>query len=71
LRLAGANQLGRRAGPKQQADGLDKDRLASARLACQDVEAGLELNLHGLDHRKVADAEETQHLGGNPIVSDL
>ena len=71
LGLAGAHQIGRRAGAEQEADGLDEDRLARARLAGQDVEAGLELDLDGLDHREVADAEEAQHVGGTPIVSYL
>ena len=69
LRLAGANQIGGRAGAEQQADRLDEDRLAGSGLAGQDVEAGLELDLDGLDHRKVADAEEAQHVGGTSIVS--
>ncbi len=69
LRLAGADQIGRGAGAEQQADRLDEDRLARAGLAGQDVEAGLELDLDGLDDRKVADAEEAQHVGGTSIVS--
>ena len=67
--FAGANQVGRGAGAEQQPDGLDEDGLAGAGLAGQDVEAGLELDLDGLDHRKVADAEEAQHVGGTSIVS--
>ena len=67
--LAGADQVGGGAGAEQQADGLDEDRLAGAGLAGQDVEARLELDLDGLDHRKVADAEKTQHVGGTSIVS--
>ena len=69
LRLAGADQIGRRPGAEQQPDRLDEDRLARAGLARQDVEAGFELDVDGLDDRKVADAEEAQHVGGTPIVS--
>ena len=69
VRFAGPHQIGRRAGAEQQADRLDEDGLARAGLAGQDVEAGLELDLDGLDHRKVADAEKTEHARGTSIVS--
>src|SRR5688572_16949738 len=69
LRLAGADEVRGRPGAQQQADGLDDDRLACSRLSGQDVEARLELDLDGLNHRKVADAEQAQHVGGTSIVS--
>ena len=54
---------------EQQPDGLDEDRFARSGLAGQDVEARLELDLDGLDHREVADAEKAEHAGGTSIVS--
>ena len=69
LGFPGANEVCGRAGAQQQADGLDDNRLACPRLAGQDIEARLELDLYGLNHRKVADAEQTQHVGGTSIVS--
>ena len=71
LGLARAHQVGRGAGTEQQTDRLHQDRFAGAGLTGEDVEAGFEFHLDGLDHGEVANAEETQHLGGNPIVSDL
>ena len=65
LRLAGPDQVGGRAAAEQQADGLDEDRLAGAGLPGQDVEAGLELDLDGLDDRQVPDAEEAEHVRRN------
>ena len=58
-RFARADQISGGARTEQQADRFDEDRLAGARLPRQDVEPRLELDLDGLDHRQVADAEET------------
>src|SRR5215203_1679310 len=69
LRFAGTNQVGGSPCAKQQADRLDDDGLPCAGLAGQHVEAGLELDLDGLNHRKVADAKQAQHVGGTSIVS--
>ena len=56
--LARANEIGRGAGAEQQSDGFDEDGLARSGLSREHVEPRLELDLHGLDHREVADAEE-------------
>ena len=69
LDFAGPNQIGGRACAEQQTNCLDEDRLPRAGLARQNVEARLELDLDGLDHRKVADAKQAQHVGGTSIVS--
>ena len=59
--LAGADEVAGRAAAEQQADRLDEDRLAGAGFARQDVEAGLEFDLDGVDDRQVADAQEAKH----------
>jgi len=69
LRLARPDQVGRRARAEQEAHGFNEDGLAGAGLPRQHVEAGLELDLDGFDHREVADAEEAQHARGTAIVS--
>ena len=69
LRFAGSDEIGGGAGAEKQTDGFDEDGLAGAGLSRQDIEPGFELDLDGLDHRQVADAEETQHARGTAIVS--
>src|SRR5205814_3633873 len=69
VRLARANQISGGARAEQQRDGFDQNGFAGARLPRQHVEPGVELDLHGLDDRQVADAEETQHARGTTIVS--
>ena len=66
----GADEVGRRAAAEEQADRFDEDRLAGAGFAGEDVEAGLELDLDGVDDREVADAEEAKHRKARtPIVT--
>ena len=50
-RLAGADELGRRAAAKQQPDRFHEDRLPGTGLAGEDVQAGVELQLDGIDDR--------------------
>jgi hypothetical protein len=69
LTLAGTDEILGRAGAQQQSDGLDKNGFARPGLTRQDVEAGLELDLNGLDDGEVAYAKETQHARGTSIVS--
>src|SRR5688572_12520531 len=68
LRFARADEIRRGAGAEQETHGLDEDGLAGPRLPRQDVEARLELDLDGLNHREAADAEEAEHVGGTSIV---
>ena len=69
--LTGPHEVGGRTSPEQEADGLDQNRLAGARLAGQRGEAAVELDLDGLDHREVADAQQAEHVGGTSMVSDV
>src|SRR5262249_40349500 len=59
---AGADGLGR-LGPlaEEQREGVDRDRLAGARLSGQDVEAGPEGNRDGIEDREVPDSQLFQH----------
>ena len=59
----------RRARAKQQSDGFDEDRLAGARFARQDVQAGLELDLDAVDDGEVFDAQVAQHGGERAAVT--
>ena len=61
--LAGPHEVGRRTAPGQEADRLDDDRFACSGLAGQDVQAGLELDVEGVDDGQAADAEEPEHGG--------
>ena len=54
---------------QQKPDGLNEDRLPGPGLAGEGGEARVELNLDGFDHRQIADAKRTQHVGGTSIVS--
>jgi hypothetical protein len=69
LGFPGADQVGRCARAQEQPNGLDDDGLSCTRLAGEYVEAGLELDLDGLNHRKVADTKQAQHVDGTSIVS--
>ncbi len=59
--FARPHEVARRARAKQQSDGFDEDRLAGARFARQDVQAGFELDLDFVDDREVLDAQVAQH----------
>ena len=59
--LPGSHQVARGAAAEQQADGFDQDRFAGAGLAGEDVQAGLELDVDGVDDGQIADTEEAQH----------
>ena len=61
--LAGTNEVARGPAAQQEADGLDENGLAGAGFSGQDVEAGLELDLRGVDDREAFDAEKAQHGG--------
>jgi hypothetical protein len=58
---ARAHQVARRPPAEKEADRLDQDRLARARLASEDVQAGLELDLDLIDDREIADRQVPQH----------
>ena len=62
--LAGADEVGRRAAADEQTNRLDDDRLAGARLAREDVEAGLELDLERLDDGQMPNAQKPDHRDG-------
>ena len=66
---AGADQVGRGAAAQQEPDRFDEDGLARPGLAGEGGEARIEVDLNGFDHRQVADAKRTQHVGGTSIVS--
>ena len=67
--LAGSNEVGRGAPAEQKPHGFHDDRLARSGLAGENVEARLELDLDGLNHREVADAQKAEHTSGTSIVS--
>jgi hypothetical protein len=67
--FSGSNQVCRCASAEQKADGLDENRLSRSGLTREDVEARLELDLDRLDHCKVADTKQAQHVDGTSIVS--
>ena len=69
LDLAGPNQIGGRACAEEETNCLDEDRLPRSGLTRENVEARLELDLDRLDHCKVADAKQAQHVDGTSIVS--
>jgi hypothetical protein len=62
LRLAGANQISRGAAAHEEADRFDEHRLAGAGFAGEDVQAGLEFDLDGIDDGEVLNAKEAKHL---------
>ena len=67
--LAGSNEVGRCTAAQQQPDRLDQNGFPRSRLPGEHVEPRLELDLDGLDHREVSNAEEAEHAGGTSIVS--
>ena len=69
--LAGAHEIARRASAEQQADGFDEDRLPCPGFASQDVQAGVELDFDGVDHREMPNAQEAKHVKRTrtPIVT--
>jgi hypothetical protein len=69
LDFAGPNQIGGRPGAEKETNCLDKDRLPRSGLTRKNVEARLELDLDRLDHCKVADTKQAQHVDGPSIVS--
>ena len=69
LRFTGSNKVRGRSGAQEKAYGFNQDGLAGPGFAREYIEPGFELDLHGLDDRKVPDAEETQHASGTAIVS--
>jgi len=69
LSFAGSDEIQGCPRAQQQSDRLDEDGFARSGLARQNVEAGLELDVNGLDDSEVADTEETQHARGTSIVS--
>src|SRR5690606_11939991 len=60
---AGADGLRARAVTEEQPEGADEDALPRARLARDDVEPAVELDLELLDEGVVADAEASKHCG--------
>src|SRR5690349_1549537 len=63
-RLARADEVSRRAAAEEQAHRLDEHGLAGARLAGQDVQPLVELDVRRFDEGKITDAEEREHAGG-------
>ena len=59
--LAAAHEVPGGASTEQQPDRFDEDRLAGTGFAGQDVQSGVEFDLNRVDHREMADAEETEH----------
>jgi biopolymer transport protein TolQ len=59
--LTGPQQVLGRASAKQQADGLDQDRLSGPGLTGQDIERWFKFDGHRLDDREVADGEVADH----------
>src|SRR5579862_9536584 len=60
--LSGADELGARPLPQDEAEGIDQDRLAGPRFAREKGETRAELDLHGLDQSDIIDSKEFKHL---------
>src|SRR5262249_9080769 len=73
--LARPHQVGTRTAAYEKVDRLHDDGSASAGLAREDVQPGLELDFEVVDDREVADREKAEHEWcgppGNPMVSNL
>ena len=63
--LPGAHQFARRPAAKQKPDGLYQDGFSRTGFAGEDIQAGLELDLHLLNHREVSNSQIAQHEGGS------
>ena len=68
--LARANEVAGRPAAQQKPDRLDEDRLAGPGFAREHVEAGLELDLGGVDYSEAFDAEKAKH-GGEKTRSSI
>ena len=62
------HEVARRPPSEQQADGFHQDRLAGAGFTRQDIQPGVEVNLHRVDDGKVPDAEEPEHYSVAPAL---
>jgi hypothetical protein len=69
-RLVGAvaQHLGAHAAAQHQVEGVHQDRLAGARLAGEDVQAGAEPHLHRVDDGEAGDSQGGQH--GRKLATD-
>ena len=57
----GADEVPGGAAPQHRLHGVHHDGLAGAGLAGESVEAGIELDVGGLDHRQILDVQQLQH----------
>ena len=61
--LASSDEVSRGSAAEQQAHRLNEDGLACPGFACQDIQAGIELDFDGVDDRQAPNPEKTQHGG--------
>src|SRR5690349_18365314 len=59
--LAGADEVGRGTAAKEQPDRFDENGFAGPGLSGQDVQARVELDLDGIDHRQSPDPQKAEH----------